>query len=238
MSSSAAVSGFTPSVDGFPFTNSFPPAPAVQLDLGPAGRVGIGDVSGGVCGGMVFAVRDYFETATAIPQLSQPPAPGTPLFEYIVGRLLDSWDVPNGVLRYAQWMALPSTHVRLPLISEPGTFELTVSKSWPAIRADIDAGRLSTLGLVTVHGTDLKQLGKNHQVLAYGYSLDDAGALTLHVYDPNTPTDSADGVVIQLDVSDPSTVTTISHNINIGEPTLHGFFRADYARKNPPTDTG
>ncbi|SDJ10629.1 hypothetical protein SAMN05444157_1766 [Frankineae bacterium MT45] len=237
MSTSGAVPGFLPSSNGFQFTNSFPPAPAVQLDLGPAGKVGLGDVSGGVCGGMVFAVRDYFEASIAVPSLSQTPAPGTPLFEYIVERLLDSWDVPNGVLRYAQWMALPSEHVRLPLISEPGTFELTVSKSWPAVRADIDAGRLSPLGLVTVHGTDLKQLGRNHQVLAYGYTLDDSGTLTLSVYDPNTDLSAADGVTIQLAVNDAATVTTISHNINIAEPTLHGFFRADYSAKQPPPGT-
>jgi hypothetical protein len=26
----------------------------------------------------------------------------------------------------------------------------------------------------------------------------------------------------------------INHNINIGEPTLHGFFRSAYAPKAPP----
>jgi hypothetical protein len=37
MASSGAVQGFMPSLNGFRFTNAFPPAPTVELDLGPIG---------------------------------------------------------------------------------------------------------------------------------------------------------------------------------------------------------
>jgi len=56
MVSSGVVPNFRPSVNGFRFTNAFPPEPTIEIDLGPAGRVGLGDASQGVRGGMVFAV--------------------------------------------------------------------------------------------------------------------------------------------------------------------------------------
>jgi hypothetical protein len=102
------------------------------------------------------------------------------------------------------------------------------------VQADIDGGHPSPLGLVTVHTADLKQIGKCHQVLAYGYDVDDAGTVTLAIYDPNTAPGQADDVWIRFDGAHPGHVSTISHNINIGEPTLHGFFRSTYLPKAPP----
>ncbi|MCW2529650.1 MAG: hypothetical protein JWM76_4510 [Pseudonocardiales bacterium] len=228
------VNGFQPAQNGFTFTNSFPPAPAVTLDLGPLGPVGLGDASQGVCGGMAFAVRDFFEAGRPVPALAQPPAEGTPLFRFITQRLLDSFDVPDGVLRYADWMVAADADIDLLVATRSGTFSRTVRQTWPSVRADIDAGHPSPLGLVTVHTTDLKQIGKCHQVLAYGYDVDDAGAVTLAIYDPNTSPDQADDVWIRFDGAHPGHVSMISHNINIGEPTLHGFFRSIYSAKVPP----
>jgi hypothetical protein len=228
------VAGFTPTQNGFRFTNSFPPAPAVTLDLGPLGPVGVGDASQGVCGGMAFAVRDFFEAGRPVPALTQPPAEGTPLFSFITQRLLDSFDVPAGILRYADWMVAADADIDLLVATRSGTFSRTVRQTWPSVRADIDAGHPSPLGLVTVHTTDLKQIGKCHQVLAYGYDVDDAGTVTLAIYDPNTSPGQADGVWIRFDGGHARHVSTISHNINIGEPTLHGFFRSTYSPKVPP----
>jgi hypothetical protein len=151
----------------------------VRINLGPAGTVGIGDASQGVCGGMAFAVRDYFEVRRPVPPDDEPPAPGTPLFNYIADRLIDSFNGPTGVATYA--------------------------------------------------------LGKCHQVLAYGYHVDDGGVVTLNIYDPNTKRATADDVWIRFDSAHPHIVSTIGHNINIGEPTLHGFFRSAYSPKPPPT---
>ena len=129
---------------------------------------------------------------------------------------------------------MPSADVNLIIGSRAGAFSRTVNTSWPQVRADIDSGHPSPLGLVTVHTADLRQLGKCHQVLAYGYSVDSGGVVTLNVYDPNTAPTTADDVWIQFDASHPETVSTISHNINIGEQTLHGFFRSAYTEKTPP----
>jgi hypothetical protein len=227
-----------PGVNGFRFTNNFPSAPAIRIDLGPAGTVGLGDASQGVCGGMAFAVRDYFEAGVPVPETDQPPAESTALFNYITGRLIDSFNVPAGIAAYAEWMLLPSADLNLVIGKRAGTFSRTVRSSWPKVRADVDAGHPSPLGLVTVHTADLRQIGKCHQVLAYAYDVDDADMVTLKIYDPNTNHDSSDDVRISFSAADPGTVSTISHNINIGEPTLHGFFRSAYQPKSPPTNAG
>jgi hypothetical protein len=183
---------------------------------------------------MAFAVRDYFEAGRPIPPDNTPPAKGTPLFGYITRRLIDSFNVPDGVLQYAEWMLTPSADVRLIIGSRDGTFSRTVTSSWPHVRADIDAGHPSPLGLVTVHTADLTQIGKCHQVLACGYHIDDAQVVTLNIYDPNTGIEIADNVWISFNTAASHTVSPITHNINIGETTLHGFFRSTYAPKEPP----
>lgn len=234
MATQAAVAGFLPSVNGFRFTNTFPPAPTVRIDLGVVGTVGLGNASQGVCGGMAFAVRDYFEAGLLPPPDELPPAPDTPLYKYVTGRLIDSFNAPSGVAQYADWMLLPSADVNFLIGRRPGAFSRTVGTTWPQVKADIDAGHPSPLGLVTVHTADLRQLGKCHQVLAYGYAVDADGVVTVNVYDPNTEHDSADAVWISFAASDARRPSPITHNIDIGEPTLHGFFRSAYRFKEPP----
>ncbi len=234
MAARGAVPHFRPSVNGFRFTNSFPPAPTIRLDLGLAGRVGLGNASQGMCGGMVFGARDFFQAALPLPTDDRPPAQGTALFDFIAARLLDSFNGPGGISQYAQWMLMPSADMNLFFLTRRGTFARSVLSSWPTVRADIDAGLPSPLALVTVHTADLSKIGRCHQVLAYGYSVDNAGAVVLDVYDPNTGPDSADDVHISFDAADPHHVSPITHNINIDGTTLHGFFRSSFTPKIPP----
>lgn len=73
-------------------------------------------------------------------------------------------------------------------------------------------------------------------MLAYAYSIDDStSTLELSIYDPNTPNSSADDVRIRLPLDHPQRSMRIDHNVNIGEPTLHGFFRPEYTPKRPAT---
>jgi hypothetical protein len=232
-----AVPGFRPSVNGFRFTNAFPPTPTIRIDLGLVGTVGLGNASQGVCGGMAFAVRDYFEAGEVPPPDDAPPDQGTTLYRYITARLIDSFNAPAGVAQYADWMLLPTADVDFLIGRRAGAFSRTVTSSWPAVRADIDAGHPSTLGLVTVHTADLRQIGKCHQVLGYAYQVNDEGTVTLQVYDPNTDPTSADEVWIRFDTADPAYPSTISHNVDIAEPVLHGFFRTTYRFKQPPAST-
>ena len=91
MATIKVVPGFTPSSSGFHFSNSFPSVPLLTIDvLGQ--NIPIGDASNGMCGGMVFAVRDFFEAKTAMWPDTTAPSSGT-LFDYIVKRLFDSFDL-------------------------------------------------------------------------------------------------------------------------------------------------
>ena len=59
---------------------------------------------------------------------------------------------------------------------------------WPRVRRELDAGRLAALGLIRVPSRNPLRLGENHQVLAYGYGLDEpSGSLLIAIYDPNHP---------------------------------------------------
>ena len=58
---------------------------------------------------MVYTVRDMFLTPGLPPvEATSPPEEGTPLFKYVVDRLLASFDLPNlGFLKYYEWMQTP-----------------------------------------------------------------------------------------------------------------------------------
>ena len=96
----------------------------------------------------------------------------------------------------------------------------------------LDAGNLCVLGLVTTASVNPADLGRNHQVLAYGYELDDSNRLTLLIYDPNTPRAQADAVRISLSLSNPTKRTAIKHNVGISDP-IRGFFGVDYDYRDP-----
>jgi hypothetical protein len=78
---------FLPSADGFAFANDWPQGPAVTVPL-LIGSVGIGNIARGLCGGMVFAALDYWR-AGVVPPDARPDA-GTPLFRFVVRRLVAS----------------------------------------------------------------------------------------------------------------------------------------------------
>ena len=232
---SARVAGFTPSLNGFHFINAFPHEPDFKVPLPGIGSLPIGDASNGVCGGMVYAVRDIFQTSGLAPvAATDPPAPGTPLFSYVVDRLIESYDLAGlGVLRYYEWMITPDGDTGVPpLLVRRGVSWMTIREQWPSIRGELDAGRLCCLGLVTVAGLSPAQLGENHQVLAYGYDVDADANLTLHIYDPNTPPAQADDVRISLCLANPERPTPIAHNVGIALP-IRGFFMTKYTYRDP-----
>lgn len=228
---SGSVPSFLPSKNGLRFVNSFPSEPAVSVRVPLFGAVEIGDASNGLCGGMVYAVRDFFEAKLPPPPDTAPPAEGSPLFRYIVARLIASWGLPDGVLRYYTWMNTPDADAKLWLLTHHGVAWQTLTLEWPKVQADIDAGHPSPLGLVTVQSHDPRDLGKNHQALAYAYE-QDGTRLTLHLYDPNTDPADSDGVTLTADLSNPAQSAGITHNVGIDEP-IRGFFRTDYAFSDP-----
>ena len=227
-----ARANFLASTDGFAFTNAWPKQPAVVLDT-PFGTVDIGDASKGLCGGMAFAALDYWYADRTAPTAR--PAQGSPLYTFLVARIVDSWHVPAGVAQYFQWMNIPDGDqgfkvLGQSVITQRGLAWRTLVQQWPMVKDDLDADRPSPLGLVTVKSSRIKDLGLNHQVVAYDYSSKNS-VVTLDVYDPNSGQD--DGVSISFDTRSPTRATTFTHNVDISHP-IRGFFRTAYKPVAPP----
>ena len=219
---SKRVPSFAPSTNGLHFANDFADEPLFRIGLGRA-SIPVGNAAKGLCGGMVFAVRDLFEHGRPPPPDRAPPRRGTALFAYLVGRLFSSFNLPMGPLRYWLWQILPAGD----RFAVRGIAWRTIRGHWPKIRADLDAGRLSTLGLVRTRSFNPLDLGRNHQVLAFGYDLDEATmSLAVRVYDPNHPGD--DSAALRLSLADPDGATAIEYEG--GEDPVYGFFRTGYAR--------
>lgn len=215
------LSAFTAATHGFPFPNSWEPGTPVLEVPTPLGTIKLGDASGGVCGGMVYAAADYYLFNRAVPQERS-----KVLFHHFCRRLLDSWSLPFGVMKYFNWQCRPghtNTWFGTRLVS--GVTRLT-AEEWPKIRAAIDAGQLAPLGLVQVESWRIQDMARNHQVLCFGYdAVDDGSAATLHCYDPNWP---GQDVTLSLDLSSPDEARMVEHSIE--GSTVRGVFLTDYVR--------
>lgn len=195
---------FIPSQHGFPFANTWPIGQPVLKLWTPFGRIGIGNAAAGVCGGMVFAALDHFYHDRPVP-----PEPTDELFRYLVRRLFASWNIPFGGARYYDWQRRPDLH----------RFTL---REWQGIRDRLDAGTPVPLGLVQVQSWDLRQVGRNHQVLAVGYDIRESGTIAIRIYDPNYPGDDETSLLFDPNVPG----QPIRHSWEGG--TVRGFFRTRY----------
>jgi hypothetical protein len=223
------VPEFLPSTSGLHFTNYFPHEPeiTIKLPLGPT--LGLGDAANGLCGGMVFVARDYFEAGQSIPSDTEPPPGGSPFYRFIVRRLLDSFNLPFGIGRYIELMqpSLPDVGRGFGL---PGRASVMLRDEWPHIEADLEAGHPVPLGLIKVKSVRPSDLCKHHQVLAYGYDLDsDTNDLTILLYDPNYP--DRDNVSLQLNIA--STEVPVALTYTPAED-VYCFFRTPYRFRAPP----
>ena len=230
------VPGFLPSTSGLHFLNSFPMSsfPGINV-LGTL--VAIPGVYG-LCGGMAFAARDYFEAGVASPPDTTPPTSG-PLFSYLWIRLLASFNlinVPPGPARYMHLMnpALPDheTVASNAGLAPRGRAWVMINEGWPKIMGDIASGHPSPLGLVTSKSLDPSRIFDNHQVLAYGYELDGTD-LVIWVYDMNSP--NINNITITLSIADPQHTTAVSYSGTLGgDNRIWCFFRPDYTFSSPP----
>lgn len=250
------VRGFAPSVNGLQFANSWPPGLDAMTvgylwnrlldelgdDSGPLGIARVDDrwlplteAAAGMCGGMVFAAMDYYAAGDRPPAATAPPASNDdPLFRYIRDRLLDSFDIGGSGYR---WLGYSSPHY--PNGDEGfiqtiglarGRAWVTYREEWPRIRDDIDAGRLSPLGLVQ---TDSLDIGKNHQVLGYAYE-QSGQQVTLWVYDPNVP--GHDDLRLSFDITDTAggvDVTRVNYPPK-DRPRIFCIFRTDHYNPHSP----
>jgi hypothetical protein len=226
------VPGFLPSTSGLHFSNWFPHVPLKTITVpGIPGSISLGDAANGLCGGMVYTVRDYFEARQAPPQDTTAPGAG-PLYEYIVNRLFDSWDIPAGIGRYLYLMQ-PELPDHDTLIGRLDLFPhsraaIMINEEWPKVKDDLDSNHLSPLGLIKCKSIDPAQLGENHQVLAYGYDLNGTD-LTLRLYDPNVP--DRDDLTLSLSIASPRQSCQL---VCTSAPVLYCFFRSTYDMAGPP----
>lgn len=193
---------------GFAFTNHWDSnLPVISLGFlwnklfdslpGPLGELGIGRVidenwapithaDAGLCGGMVYAVMDYYASHLLPPeQTTSPNSRNDVLFEFIRDRLWDSFDVDGGGHRFLGYSSPHYPNGDEGVIQAVGLTRgrswITYREAWPQIQQDIDAGKLSPVGLIQ---TDNLDIGSNHQVLAYAYKKSGQD-VTLLIYDPN-----------------------------------------------------
>lgn len=232
---SVRVQGFLPSAAGLHFPNAFAHVPMREVRLEGIATLSIGDAANGLCGGMSFTVADLFHAGVAPPPDTGPPSAG-PRFDSIVDRQIDSFAGGAVPLRFYSLMD-PSRPDREPAwapwlgrlgIDRHSRTYVMVHEEWPSIRTRLDAGQLVALGLVRVVDRDPRLLGRNHQVVAYGYDLD-GSALALHIYDPNVP--GGDGVTLSLDIADPGAAVAPAYT-GPG-PSVVCFFLTPYAPVDP-----
>ena len=252
-----SVPNFDPSINGFAFGNSWSGSlPVISVGFlwnrlfdsapGPLGDLGIDRVvdenwlpitqaDAGMCGGMVYTVMDYFHHQLLPPTIqSSPSSAGDPLFQYIRDRLWDSFDVGGQGHRF---LGYSSPHypngdegVIQVLGLSRGRSWVTYREAFPQIQADIDAGRLSPVGLIR---TDNLDIGKNHTVLAYAYEKSGQDA-TLYLYDPN-----ASQIEVKLTFNITQTdgevhINRFENNVLKNESRIFCFFRIDgYAPRMP-----
>jgi hypothetical protein len=189
--SEKVVPKFLPSRNGLHYANRWPSGPTIKFGPIDPRVIGVGDAANGLCGGMVFTIRDLFEAGIAVPPDTEPPANGSPRFKSIVRRQVQSLDWLRVPMRFYARMAFGSS-------LGGGLAKSTFEDEWPKIRREIDEGRLAMLGLIRVSARNPFKLTHNHQVVAYGYAEDGRG-VTLRVYDPNWPDNDDVRLTLHLD---------------------------------------
>ncbi len=205
MAVSNRVPGFLPSTHGLHFANRFPPGPTLRFGIVDPRRIGIGDASKGLCGGMSWYVRDRFVAGQHIPSDTEPPANGSPLFRALVRLQVKS----------LKWLRTPIGFWVMGARRGDRMARRSREREWPRIRATIDAGRLAQVGLVRHKGLNPYKLTQSHQVVGYGYSIE-GETVRLRLYDPNWPDRDDVALIIEPNLFRQST----------GEP-LHGILALD-----------
>lgn len=224
------VSGFLPSTSALNFVNSFPNASTTPVTISPLGiTIPLHLAANGLCGGMGFAARDYYEAGRMPPPDPVAPSSG-PLFDYLVSRQISSIILPPGAPKYIELMN-PTVSDHETLFGQ-GRAWIMIREEWPKIRAELDNDHPCPLGLVLTESANPFDVGKHHQVLAYGYELFQ-NKLQIRVYDPNEPND--DNVVISLNIARPRNTTPVSYSHSLpGSGRIICFFRQTYSFVSPP----
>jgi hypothetical protein len=215
-----SVPNFRPSTHGFHFANAWPPGPTVRFGPIDPRAVGVGDASTGLCGGMVYTVADLYRAGVPIPVDREPFANGSPRFDAVVRRQVES----------LAWLTVPLGFYRR--MAFGGSFggdraRATFDQEWPKAKAILDRGELAAIGLIRVAAVSPRALTRNHQVIAWGYAEDGRG-VTLRLYDPNWPDRDDVTATIHLDPA----LRPTGLEQSTGEPLL-AWFVLPYTPRDP-----
>ena len=229
------VPDFLPSRNALPFVNHFPPAELTHIPMpDPFADISIGNAANGLCGGMTFVTADYYHSGSRADPIQGVPAAGSPLFLNIVVRLIDSFDLPDGV---AEWLKLMDPiYGDTDNLIDNGRAWYMAHVQWPQVQNTINAGHPCPINLVMVKSLLPTDLGLNHQVLVYGYKLS-GSHLTLRIYDPNTPRPSSDLITMTLDLSRTDERIVVEKNFEDGKP-VYCFFVPPYQYREPVGGVG
>ena len=173
--STAKLSGFNPLVHGFQFVNTFK-----NSFIGPP----VSMTTNGLCGGMSYAVLDYFNASRQVPTQGYRPANNTQIQQYLYLRQVAS--LTANLDKWAEVSINPGGARSLEF------FNWGLSGRLMELKSFLDRGVPVPLGLKGV-GAALDP--HDHQVLAIGY---DAGRyqgdlgnyitdLKIYILDPNYP---------------------------------------------------
>jgi len=213
------VQTFTPSRDGFRFKNSFSGSPLPKMMRGLAAQLGASVPNRyGLCGGMSSAAADYFFARTAPPSVQTPPSEGSPLYEYLYDRQLDS--LGTGMFyaaKVGRWMMLDD-------LGRDGT-QARTKPEVQKIKDEIKARGVAMVYLVFGGPDGKTPLWENHQVLAYQAD-DDA----IRIYDPNFPGDDT----AKLAITQTSDGVSVERRTARGNKAVRGIFLGVYESKAPP----
>lgn len=176
--STARRTRFDPARHGLRFVNSFANNAVPELDI----------VTGGLCGGMVYAALDYFNNPSVpLPTQTYMPAEGSAFRQYLFDRQMESMNSNIdkwGELMFNPFGARNGEFYRWGVQPTGGRLD--------ELKRFIDAGTPVPLGLRSCN----EGCEADHQVLAIGYDLgtyngDPYSAsvrqVRIFVYDPNFP---------------------------------------------------
>lgn len=149
------------------------------------------------------------------------------LYQYIVKRLYDSFNLPTRISRFLELMAPPFRMSVAASACQAAPASCSTTSGGASRHAR--RGQLAVLGLVKVKSDKPEGLGNNRQVLAYGYDLDGTD-LTLHLYDPSYADN--DNVTMHLNVADAHAPVSLSYDTS---DTVYCFFHTRYTFAHPPT---
>jgi hypothetical protein len=185
---------------------------------------------------MVTLARDHFRFGVPIPSVTSPPATGSPLFNKLVDRQLDSLNLNAAsagsnfaapLFKFARWMKLPRT-------GAGGVAELT-AREFTIVRASLAKGQLRILGLFTDAAAKSGALTDNHQVLARCLTQRSDDEFAIHIYDPNFH--DCDGITLEVKlVGREAFVTEVTPDCPTDSATrtpVPGFFVMPYRPVRP-----